>query len=187
MAGVNRGPLLRADFADVLDTVGRGAALRLEDEEPGLGPAAGNSAAASSFDFLQALDSIAEPQTQASREVGNAFANFYADLAIEALVEEPSLEPPPPYVAEPETRPTQTASQSSDQSCDQSCDPMALVAELGLRPGLKPTELKRIRRAFALDNHPDRLDPSRRELASRRMTLANSLIDEALRRTKARG
>ncbi|SDR62284.1 hypothetical protein SAMN05519103_07801 [Rhizobiales bacterium GAS113] len=183
MAGVNRGPLLRADFADVLDTVGRGAALRLEDEEPGLGPAAGNSAAASSFDFLQALDSIAEPQTQASWEVGNAFANLYADLATEALVEEPPSEPLPPYVAEPETRPTQTASQRSDQSCD----PMALVTELGLRPGLKPTELKRIRRAFALDNHPDRLDPSRRELASRRMTLANSLIDEALRRTKARG
>jgi hypothetical protein len=63
----------------------------------------------------------------------------------------------------------------------ETCEPEALARELGLRPGLTRHELARARRAFALDNHPDRLPPSRRETATRRMTLANALIDAAMR------
>ena len=64
-------------------------------------------------------------------------------------------------------------------------DPASLMAELRLRVGMSRVELKRLRREFALKNHPDRLDPSRREIASRRMKTANALIDAALRRACA--
>jgi hypothetical protein len=64
------------------------------------------------------------------------------------------------------------------------CDPAALAAELGLRDGMARAELQRLRRRFALGNHPDRLGAAQRQIASRRMTIANSLIDAALRRAK---
>ena len=180
MAGAYRGPAIRADFADVPDTIGRDTMYHLGEETSAGGAAEAPLGSASSFDFLQALDGIAEPRTEIPQASHDGFAGLYADLS-EAAPEDarPQPEPavtalaeahsPPPVEPEPEA---------------QSCDPAAVAAELGLRPGLKAAELKRIRRAFALENHPDRLDPSRRELASRRMTLANALIDEALRQTK---
>jgi hypothetical protein len=62
-----------------------------------------------------------------------------------------------------------------------SCEQDAIAEELGLHEDLSMNELKRRRRAFARDNHPDRLDPSKRDLATRRMTIANMLIDRELR------
>jgi hypothetical protein len=63
----------------------------------------------------------------------------------------------------------------------------AIAAELGLRPGLTSQELARARRAFALANHPDRLSAEHRDRATRRMAMANILIDRALKagRTQA--
>jgi hypothetical protein len=55
------------------------------------------------------------------------------------------------------------------------------MAELHLTPNLTCEDLARIRREFAKLNHPDRVLPPEREEATRRMTIANSLIDEALR------
>jgi len=56
-----------------------------------------------------------------------------------------------------------------------------VAEELGLRPGLTPRELNASRRAFALANHPDRVPPASRNEATRRMAIANILIDRALR------
>jgi hypothetical protein len=53
--------------------------------------------------------------------------------------------------------------------------------ELQLNPSLTVEELKRLRREFAASNHPDRVDPSERQRATRRMTLVNVLIDKALK------
>jgi phage terminase small subunit len=53
--------------------------------------------------------------------------------------------------------------------------------ELQLNPDLTVEELKRLRREFAASNHPDRVDPSERQRATRRMTLVNVLIDKALK------
>jgi hypothetical protein len=60
----------------------------------------------------------------------------------------------------------------------------AIEAELGLLGDLAALDLQQIRRNFAKENHPDRFDPAKREEATRRMTLANMLIDEALKRRK---
>lgn len=56
----------------------------------------------------------------------------------------------------------------------------AVEAELCLSPDHTAADLRRIRREFALANHPDRVAPSWRQQATRRMTIANSLIDNAL-------
>jgi hypothetical protein len=54
--------------------------------------------------------------------------------------------------------------------------------ELALTDDLTPDSLHRIRREFALKNHPDRVPPRLRELATQRMVAANALIDQALAR-----
>lgn len=59
-----------------------------------------------------------------------------------------------------------------------------LADELCLSPDLTTEELKRLRREFAIYNHPDRVSSAERDRATRRMTLVNVLIDKAL---KARG
>jgi len=61
-----------------------------------------------------------------------------------------------------------------------------VVDELHLTPSLSSTDLKLLRRRFAKVNHPDRVPPAIRDQATRRMTIANSLIDEALRSFKVR-
>ncbi len=61
-----------------------------------------------------------------------------------------------------------------------SCEQDAIAEELGLSEDLSASDLKRIRRMFARDNHPDRLAPSQREIATHRMTIANMLIDRHL-------
>jgi hypothetical protein len=65
------------------------------------------------------------------------------------------------------------------------CDESTVAAELGLTAELTRGDLQRIRRAFALQNHPDRLHPSRRDNATRRMTTANALIDKAIKSKQA--
>ena len=56
-----------------------------------------------------------------------------------------------------------------------------LAEELQLSPELDIEDLRRLRREFAACNHPDRVSPSQRLLATRRMSLVNALIDKALK------
>ena len=57
-------------------------------------------------------------------------------------------------------------------------DELRLTAELSLE------DLNRIRREYALSNHPDLVAPSRRDQATRRMTIANMLIDQAVKQKR---
>jgi hypothetical protein len=61
-----------------------------------------------------------------------------------------------------------------------------VARELGLSPGMTADELNRVRRDFALSNHPDRVDPALREVATQRMMIANALIDGAVKNGRAR-
>ncbi|MCD2184216.1 hypothetical protein [Rhizobium sp. GN54] len=63
--------------------------------------------------------------------------------------------------------------------------PEAIAADLGLTGKETRAQLADIRRAFARDNHPDTAPPEFRENATRRMMIANMLIDETLRRMQA--
>lgn len=61
-----------------------------------------------------------------------------------------------------------------------------VLDELHLTSSLTAADLIRLRREFAKINHPDRVLPPGREQATRRMTIANSVIDEALRAKRTR-
>lgn len=67
-----------------------------------------------------------------------------------------------------------------------SVDPQAIAGELGDLAGLGDKELARLRREFAMKNHPDRLPDAQRERAELRMRVANMLIDEAKRKIGAK-
>jgi hypothetical protein len=57
----------------------------------------------------------------------------------------------------------------------------AIAEELGLIRPLATAELRQLRRDFAKRNHPDRCAPAQRLRAARRMSIANMLIDAALK------
>jgi hypothetical protein len=70
--------------------------------------------------------------------------------------------------------PAKTADAPSD-------DPDAIAAELGLSRALTLAQLSRLRRRFMWHNHPDGRPDVPRELANRRVAIANMLIDGAER------
>ena len=57
-----------------------------------------------------------------------------------------------------------------------------VAEDLGLAASMSVTEIKARRRSFARLNHPDRVAEAFREAATVRMTIANRLIEQALRR-----
>ncbi|PTM92755.1 hypothetical protein [Mycoplana dimorpha] len=62
--------------------------------------------------------------------------------------------------------------------------PEEVAADLGLTGKETLAELTERRRTFARDNHPDGVPADLRPNATRRMTIANMLIDETLRRIR---
>jgi hypothetical protein len=85
------------------------------------------------------------------------------DRALEWIVE-----PPEP------AGPVKTVELPSD-------NPDAIAAELSLSSALTLAQLSRVRRRFMWNNHPDRRPDVPRELANRRVAIANMLIDGAAR------
>ena len=57
-----------------------------------------------------------------------------------------------------------------------------MSADLGLLPDMDGAQIRDRRRAFARENHPDRLPEEFRAQATIRMTTANRLVERALRR-----
>ncbi len=55
-----------------------------------------------------------------------------------------------------------------------------VTVELGDLAGLTRPELDKLRRRYALQNHPDRLGSAERKQGLERMSTANRLIDEAI-------
>ncbi|MBB4291021.1 hypothetical protein GGE16_003080 [Rhizobium leguminosarum] len=103
----------------------------------------------------------------ASQRVGQAYFDNLEQEAAAGLVEKPApLPPPEPVMPDHLTR---TA-------------PQEVAAELAISAADTPLTLGEKRRAFARANHPDGVAPPFRDNATKRMMLANLLIDEALRR-----
>lgn len=60
--------------------------------------------------------------------------------------------------------------------------PEEIAGDLALEPSDCADILNEKRRVFARENHPDRVAEPFRSNANRRMTLANAMVDDALRR-----
>jgi hypothetical protein len=61
-----------------------------------------------------------------------------------------------------------------------------VAQELQLSEDLQPADLERIRRTFAYRHHPDRVGAAYKAQALQRMTVANVLIDQALKGARTR-
>lgn len=67
-----------------------------------------------------------------------------------------------------------------------SIEPDDIAAELRMANARWPRDFDRIRREFALQNHPDKVEPHLRERAVVRMQLANMMIDREKRKASGR-
>jgi hypothetical protein len=63
-------------------------------------------------------------------------------------------------------------------------DPHKIISELGLHSGASEAEIVILRREFALRNHPDRVPAELRDVATRRMMIANDLMDQHIARLR---
>lgn len=63
-------------------------------------------------------------------------------------------------------------------------DAASMLARLGLDGCTTESDVLALRRSFALRNHPDRLPPAMRQLATERMMAVNSLLDRHLARLR---
>lgn len=137
------------------------------------------------FDYLAVADELHSGRIKvadgaAAAEYRAAGERFEAEL--EALLGDAGVEL---------ASPVETADEISDETPaieTLAVEPAVIAIELGLDDA-KLADFGRLRRVFALKNHPDRMPPHLRQRALQRMQVANHLIDEAKRRAllKARG
>jgi hypothetical protein len=158
----------RDEFLRALEEARRDAMAA--DEEDSLAEERVSAEPPRSSEFLNALDRVAG-RIKSYISTG-LLARLYADSTPRTSPEtEPELE------HEPELPPPPAPPKSEHE---------AVVDELHLTPRLSCEDLARIRREYAKLHHPDRVLPPDREEATRLMTIANSLIDEALRSKRGR-
>jgi hypothetical protein len=150
----------RDEFLRALDEARR-SAMGEDDETSGIQHSAAGGPPPSA-EFMRTLEGMAG-RIKSYISAG-ILARLYADGTSRAMPE-PEKPAPPPLPPKSEHE--------------------AVLDELHLTPNLTSQELARIRREFAKVNHPDRVEPLQRDEATRRMTIANSVIDEALRDKKA--
>jgi hypothetical protein len=93
---------------------------------------------------------------------------------VEAAGEPPQVDPA--RAAPPQVEP---AAPRLEPAMPLSDDPDAIAAELGLSGAPTLADLSRARRRFMWANHPDRRPDAPRELANRRVAIANMLLDRA--------
>jgi hypothetical protein len=104
-----------------------------------------------------ALDQIPELQAHRSYIPAEILTRIYADAGS-------------PRIQQPNTPKTEH---------DTVADELQLISDLSV------DDLNRIRREYALANHPDLVAPAKRDQATRRMTIANMLIDQAIRQKQS--
>lgn len=134
--------------------------------------------------FDQVLEAVGR-EADLDKAGERAAAAYRGRIVLECLLEQAGQATPPNrdtlaelYVDMPQHLPLDAAGPSHYA---------AVAEELGLRPGLTSQQLSGIRRTFALANHPDRVAPAHRDHATRRMAIANILIDRALKEGRNQG
>ena len=132
------------------------------------------------MDFADVLDGISRPAPaeDASYRAGGAAAATQFWQVLERIGEAPPISEERlkdayfPDLPAPVLQPM----------ADLSLDPVEIAWELDLVSIVSLEELSSLRRRFAMLNHPDRTSPEHRDRANQRMTIANTLIDEAARK-----
>jgi hypothetical protein len=133
--------------------------------------------------FSQILDEVGRSDDLERRfgpvgeTLGHSFATFAPPIAPDAKGQygptegwDQALD----WIAEP-----QEAALAPAIARPPSDDPDSIAVELGLTGALTHDDLNRARRRFMWNNHPDRRPDVPRELANRRVAIANMLVDRA--------
>jgi hypothetical protein len=81
-------------------------------------------------------------------------------------------------------RPSLYPDEPAEDAADLVLDPARILIQLGLHAGATDAEVMRLRREFALRNHPDRVPAELRDIATQRMMIANDLIDRHVARLR---
>jgi hypothetical protein len=153
-------------FQSVLDR------LKAEDEDAS-DDAAPTSHRVPGFTTSLAFD-VMEGVSAPSAQPGQAYID---NLEVETA---PSLVNEVPVTPEPVPEPVMPAHLERTA-------PQEIAAELAISQQDTVQSLGDKRRAFAKTNHPDGIHPLFRDNATKRMTVANLLIDEAIRRRTRSG
>jgi hypothetical protein len=132
------------------------------EEEPPAGRRVSGLNTGLAFDVMEGVSAASQRLDQA-----------YFDIEREAPAEAAAPEPPPEPEREPEPVMPEHLTRIS---------PQEVAAELALSESDTLQTLGEKRRAFAKANHPDSVALPFRDNATKRMKLANLLIDEAMRR-----
>lgn len=151
---------------------------RLKAEEGEEGDEAGDQPAAyrvRGFATGLAFDVMEGASAAAGQKPGQAYFDNLEFDAPPPAPEAPLAEPEPEPEPAPEPEPVMPEHLSR-------IAPAEIAAELAISSADTVSSLGEKRRSFAKANHPDRVLPQFRDNATRRMTLANLLIDEAVRR-----
>lgn len=168
-----------ASFSEVLESVSRAAGIDLGDS--GNGPRSVLKRAAATFNRLAEWHQhpiAADHQRRADATHATAGAKF--DAATMERFASPSLHFHE-YLQHQDGRQTAAA-----MSPPRSTDPKLVARELRITTRMSRADLTRLRRSFALANHPDRLTETERDIATRRMMIANELIDDAMKKRAQR-
>ena len=154
----------------------------------------GKSLFQSVVDRLDAEAEEAIPAEESTFRINGLSTSFLPETPEQApILSEPSADPRldaylslmsdeiPPAELEPPAAPLEPIPPPPPAWLDR-LSPEEVVEDLGLEPSDDRERLQERRRAFARDNHPDRLTEVFREQATIRMKIANRLIDEAIKR-----
>jgi hypothetical protein len=156
------------DFARLLDDLFAAGAA---EEKAGVEEETAQPAPTISFDYLSVVEELHSGRIRVSDEEASA---EYRDAT--ATIEE--------ALREIEMKRAEIVAPPMEPELLPSVEPIDIARELKLDRIAKLDDLARARRAFAFDNHPDRVAVELRERAITRMQIANMLIDEAQRRLK---
>lgn len=149
-------------FQSVLDRLK--ADEDLDDDAIAVSPRIHGLLTGLAFDVMEGI-------SVASARPGQAYLDNLEPETV-AVIEPAAIVPPPP---EPEPEPAMPEHLARTS-------PQDVAAELAISARDTVQSLGEKRRSFAKSNHPDGVHPKFREPASARMTIANLLIDEAIRR-----
>jgi hypothetical protein len=81
--------------------------------------------------------------------------------------------------------PLDTSEIDETSQAKQLLDPNKILIELGLDANFSEADIIALRREYALRNHPDRVAPELREIATQRMMIANDLMDRYVARLRS--
>jgi hypothetical protein len=144
-------------------------------------PVFGKSLFETVLDGIDAED-IAEDDEEIPVRRPRVTAHFLADTSFSDRAEQRPLgelyeDFGEPLSTEPDMPPSPEPPAWLDRLTEQD-----VVDDLGLEPGMTKAEITEKRRTFARSNHPDRVREDFQAAATIRMTIANRLVEAALRK-----